>query len=143
MIDYEQMKIAKFNYWTLSLNQDQRYLGRTLLIANKKGDRSLADAEDHEILEMRDVFVRVENALRNLFQPDRFNYAQLGNEWQQLHIHIIPRYNSSIKFDDIEFLDKNQGKNYAPYEKFPVSENTMYKIRDAIKAELDKDSTKQ
>ena len=124
MIDYEQMKIAKFNYWTLSLNQDQRYLGRTLLIANKKGDRSLADAEDHEILEMRDVFVRVENALRNLFQPDRFNYAQLGNEWQQLHIHIIPRYNSSIKFDDIEFLDKKG--SFGPIPKlYPESSITF------------------
>jgi diadenosine tetraphosphate (Ap4A) HIT family hydrolase len=75
------------------------------------------DISKQEYFELQTIVVAVRNALGNLFSPDLFNYASLGNVFKRLHIHIIPRYKSSRVFCDKVFTDINWGRNYAPYNK--------------------------
>jgi diadenosine tetraphosphate (Ap4A) HIT family hydrolase len=80
--------------------------------------------------------------LSELFKPDMFNWASLGNLSAQCHLHVIPRYSSKRVFSDLTFEDKNWGKNYAPYDyEFHTPEAVLGVIRFAIKQVLDRDKS--
>jgi diadenosine tetraphosphate (Ap4A) HIT family hydrolase len=41
---------------------------------------------------------QVEQAVRDVMQPDKVNVASLGNVVPHLHWHVIPRYNDDAHF---------------------------------------------
>lgn len=91
--------------------------------------------------EMREEFFviggLVKGALKELFQPDRMNYAALSNVSQRIHVHFVPRYREAREFRGIQFIDARWGKNYAPYDRsFVLEESVLSSIRDAIKPRI-------
>lgn len=137
-IDYEQLKIKSYTHWDLFLHENQCYLGRTF--AMYKGEQPI---EDFLAIEgaVRDEFFEVgravKTALNTLWNPDKMNYAALGNVCSALHVHIIPRYQEPREFADITFVDQRWGKNYAPYDRsFVLELDTLCTIKDAIKNQL-------
>lgn len=80
---------------------------------------------------------KVKNALKSLFKPDKMNYAALSNTSEKIHVHLVPRYKTERIFDDVVFHDQRWGKNYAPYDRsFVLDESVLFNIRDAIKEHL-------
>lgn len=146
--DYERFLIAsEYQYWKVYLHEQQQYLGRVYVSAKREEASGFAGtymrhdflamnrSEREELFEI--VMPKVKYALYELWRPDRFNYAELENEWEHLHIHIIPRYETPRMFDGITFTDTRWGKNYAPYDKaFKVPEETLMSIRDKIRLAL-------
>ena len=133
MNDYSRFKIQSYDLWDLFVNTQQQYLGRCYLWAKRDGDFDIFDMACDEKEEFFNIGMSVKVALTKLFNPSRFNYANLQNASNHLHVHIIPRYNDQREFDGLIFTDKNKGRNYAPYDKsFQVPEITVLKIRDAI-----------
>lgn len=102
-IDYNELKIKEYKFWNLYLNEFQCYLGRVCLVAKR------SDAKDFiEItLEERDEFFHIakkfNDAIQKLFKPDLMNYAALGNNYNHLHVHLIPRYETERIFNGIKF----------------------------------------
>lgn len=92
--------------------------------------------------ELFKIAKNLRDVLKQLFKPDLFNYASLGNVNPQLHIHLIPRYKEKRIFEGFEFFDKRWGENYAPYEDFKISQELILKIRDKIKENLDSSAIK-
>jgi len=147
--DYERFLItAEYRYWKVYLHEQQQYLGRVYVSA-KRDDASgfagtaywrhsfqaMNKGECEELFEI--VMPKIQYALCELWLPDRFNYAELENEWEHLHVHIIPRYKAPRMFDGITFTDTRWGKNYAPYDKaFKVPKETLMSIRDKIQQAL-------
>lgn len=75
--------------------------------------------------------------LNYLFFPDKMNYAALSNVFEKLHVHFIPRYKTERIFEGIKFIDKQWGKNYAPYDRsFSVHPDIMNKIKSCIQDKL-------
>ena len=69
-------------------------------------------------------------ALNHLFLPDKINYAALGNVFERLHVHFIPRYKTKRVFSGVDFIDTRWGKNYAPYEhNFKISSVSVHEIK--------------
>ncbi len=73
-----------------------------------------------------------ENVIGKLFRPDRFNYTQLGNEWNQLHLHLIPRYASVRTWKTYTVEDKRWGQNPTPKGKPPIPIDEVYEIAQIL-----------
>lgn len=137
-MDYEKLKIGSYKYWDLYLHENQCYLGRGF--AQLRED---VGVEDFLAIEgaMRDEFFSIcqdfKAALKGLFQPDKMNYAALSNTSPKIHVHLVPRYQEPREFAKVVFTDTRWGKNYAPYDRdFVIEESVLFQIRDAIKRQL-------
>ena len=59
--------------------------------------------------------------------------------WGKEHIpvELKPKLALAKLTDDVTFKDTRWGKNYAPYDRtFVIDESTLFKIRDALKGQL-------
>ena len=136
-IDFNDLKIKVYNHWTLYLNEFQCYLGRLYLVAKRDSAKDFIEMLPVERDEFFKVASNAKRALSELFQPDLMNYASLGNNFNHLHVHLIPRYAEKRVFGGIEFFDKRWGSNYAPYDRdFNLPLEDLLKIRDSIKASI-------
>jgi diadenosine tetraphosphate (Ap4A) HIT family hydrolase len=135
--DYSIFRIKEFNRWELYLHENQCYLGRTFLLAK---DITALDFAEMSIGERNDFFAiatELKEILGELFSPDKFNYAALGNVFKRLHVHIIPRYKTPRVFEGITFIDHQWGKNYAPYDKsFLINSDVQENIISCIRRKL-------
>lgn len=131
--------IKKYQLWTIALHPNQSYLGRAIcfLNANKK---LFIELNDKESLELRNIIAAYQIALAQLWQPDWWNYAQLGNKVRHLHIHFIPRYKKKRIFNGIEFIDNQWGHNYAPAPRKQENRKLNQQITQAIKRALNNES---
>ena len=132
----ERLLIKEYSTWINLLHENQCYLGRCV-IKCKRNVIDLFDITKEEEEEFFEIAKNLRDILKQLFKPDLFNYASLGNVNPQLHIHFIPRYKEKRIFEGFEFFDKSWGQNYAPYEDFKISQELMLKISDKIKENLD------
>ncbi len=122
------LDIKRFKYWTLALNHDQYYLGRSICYLNTYKEK-ISDLTQEEYLELFEIIKKYQDALINLWQTDWWNYAQLGNEVPHIHFNFIPRYKEKRIFENVEFLDEQWGKNYSPQPKQLRDENLNQKIK--------------
>jgi len=136
-MDYENFLIKDFEHWRLYLHENQYYLGRCYIWSKREGLVGLRNVDRAEMEEFFIILRIVESALDDLFQPDLYNEASLGNISNQCHVHVIPRYQELRVFADVTFTDERWGKNYAPYNyNFKIPEAVTMAIRDAIKAQI-------
>lgn len=134
---YARLKVHEGEHWSVFVHESQYYLGRTYIASNSDIDKGILELSLGEATEFFSTASMLTSSVEALFQPDRMNYAYFGNEWNHLHIHFIPRYQSSREFDGIVFEDHRWGRNYAPYDKdFKVPESTLLKLRDMIADKL-------
>jgi diadenosine tetraphosphate (Ap4A) HIT family hydrolase len=137
-MDYEKLKIKSYKYWDLYLHENQSYLGRVFVqLKDEKGVEDFLDIQGEVREEFFQIGQNVKKALKNLYKPDKMNYAALSNTSPVIHMHIIPRYKETREFDGVIFKDTRWGQNYAPYDRsFVLDESTLFKIRDALKGQL-------
>lgn len=134
--DHEDLLIKKYKYWTITLHTNQCYLGRCTINLNRH-IVDLFDINEEERKELFEVMIKLRNAMKELFKPDLFNYASLGNTDRHLHLHFIPRYAGKREFDGVEFVDEKWGKNYTPYNKeFKIPNSVFNNLRKLIKEKI-------
>lgn len=106
-------------------------------LRERNGEEDFLDVHGDVREEFFMIGKKIKKALKALFKPDKMNYAALSNVSPVLHVHIVPRYQEPREFAGIIFRDTRWGQNYAPYDRsFVVSEETLFKIRDALKEQL-------
>ncbi len=137
-MDYDQLKVKSYKYWDVYLHENQCYLGRVFVLL-----RAEEGVEDFLAIEgeIRDEFFligkQVKTVLKALFKPDKMNYAALSNTSEKIHVHLVPRYREVREFDGVIFNDTRWGKNYAPYDRsFVLEESVLFKVRDILKENL-------
>lgn len=133
--------IKEYAYWTLSVHDEQRYLGRAYVwLVREGGMQRFSEITDEEMAELRIVLKEYEAALAELWQPDFMNYAWLANLFSEHgghgHMHLIPRYKAPRTFEGSDFVDDKWGKNCMPSTPFETDDVMLSKIRDALKAQL-------
>lgn len=138
---YVKWIVKEYQYWTLLLNDDQRYLGRAYVwLVREGGMQRFSQITDEEYAELRIVMREYERALKELWNPDFMNYAWLANLISEHgghgHLHLIPRYKDPRTFANVEFIDGRWGKNFSPSEAFKPSENVLTQIRDILKGKV-------
>ena len=87
----DSLEITRWDVSQVRLINDVTYPWLILVPVrdNLSGLHELAQADR---LEMMEEIVRASNALKKLYDPARINVAALGNVVEQLHIHIIARF---------------------------------------------------
>ncbi len=132
-LEYERFFLKEYTHWVLFLHQNQCYLGRIYLLAKRHNALDFFLMTEEEKSELFLLGKVVTKALSNLFQPDIFNVASLGNIFNHLHVHIIPRYKESRYFEGMQFTDNRWGKNYSPYDyNFKTPDHILKNIHQAL-----------
>lgn len=106
MVDYSEYLIKDYTHWSVSVYENQGYLGRCVVWCKREDALDLADATEDEQKELIKVLGELRGATKRAFQADWFNYAFLGNETRHLHCHFIPRYSGPRKFASTTFTDE-------------------------------------
>lgn len=132
-IDYSRLTILSERSWTWILNPNQSYLGRMVLSLNRDSNDSLADLTAEEWSDLQLQIKVFEKFVGEIFSPDRFNYTQMGNIWEHLHIHAIPRYVSQRKWNGHIFIDRRWGENSAPTPQSPIDIEQTYRLAEWLK----------
>jgi diadenosine tetraphosphate (Ap4A) HIT family hydrolase len=136
-MDYDLLKIKSYKYWDVYLHENQGLLGRIFVqLRNDEGVEDFLAIDDAARDEFFFVGREINRALKRLFRPDKMNYAALSNNSPRIHVHFVPRYKDAREFNEVMFKDTRWGKNYAPYEPFPLEEAVLFNIKDAIKEML-------
>lgn len=131
--------IKEFGYWFLTLNWEQGFLGRSLLMlkAHKVDEVELTD---EEALEKHKIYCLWRKAITQAFQPDKINQAQLGNEEflhkGHIHWHFVPRYRRPISFAGVSFQNDDEKSQRVIYS--DIHKRIIYpvEVRQKIKEEL-------
>ena len=140
---YRRLIVKEYEYWTLLVDPDQAYLGSAYAWLVREGDmQRISRLWAGELVELQLVMRDHESALVKLWQPDDMDYAWLGVQSDDKSGHgqmdFIPRYRTSrtLKLGALDFIDRRWGMDYMPYTSNVVSNRTLFKIRDLLRAEI-------
>ena len=134
--EYSWLKIKEGTFWTVSLRNEQNYLGWCVVIL-KRHLEDLMDISDEERTELFLIVKQLRDVIQEQLKADMFNYASLGNVSNHLHLQVVPRYREEVMFEGATFADKNWGKNYSPYDKtFTVPKAVKQKIKEVIQKNI-------
>jgi len=137
---YVEWKLADFTHWAVYLHENQYYLGRCYIWL-KRDVVDLMDVSVTEYLELMLIANKLKRVLNQLWLPDQYNWAALGNCTPHCHLHVIPRYQQSREFGGLVFADARWGQNYVPYDKtFKLTQAQLILIRDALIRQLHLDN---
>ena len=87
------LKICDLKVSIAALHPDQFYLGRCLVIL-KWHETELYNLSREDRINFYEDMIKIANAIKLAFKPDKMNYAVLGNIVPHLHWHLIPRRKS-------------------------------------------------
>lgn len=101
-----ELKIKEFEHWVVSLRPKQVTIG-SLVLSLKRECPSFAQLNTEESTELKIVFSYVEEVLKKKLGANKINYLALMMIDNQVHYHIIPRYDHSVNFKGQKYQDKN------------------------------------
>lgn len=109
---------------------DVDYPGFCRVILNRHV-KEMSDLEVHDRERLMAVVFTVEQAVREIMQPDKINLASLGNVTPHLHWHVIPRYRR-----DRHFPNPIWGSSTRESLANPLDKNTAQQLKTEIQRML-------
>ena len=118
----------------LTLHKNQfPYIGRCYASAIREDADLVTDMKTSEAEELFSIVIPSwHKTVSKLFGESRPNVAILVNEWSHLHAHLIPRFQDTKHFYEIDFIDPNPKGNYSPYPKREISLDVLLRIKEDI-----------
>lgn len=95
--------IADYRWWSLQVRPQQATLGAMILLAHGPA-LAFGDLPDGAHTELARITRDIETAVRR-FGNQKINYLMLMMVDPHVHFHVVPRYATSVVFDDITFAD--------------------------------------
>jgi len=138
---FEDLELFVSQHWIWQLHQNQSYLGRMILRLRRENLKSLATCTSEEWRSLQHHVRAYELFSSRLFSPDRYNYCQLGNIYEQLHIHAVPRYKTSRRWSSYEFNDRRWGRNWPPASASPLTPDVTYEFARWLRTKIQEDSS--
>lgn len=105
----QELLIIEFESWIVSLRPQQLTLGSLILSLKRKCD-NIGDLQEEEAAELYKVFSDLKKMYSSTFKPDKINYLLLMMVDNQVHFHVIPRYENSVHFEGVIFNDSEWPK---------------------------------
>ncbi|QIG46533.1 HIT family protein [Nordella sp. HKS 07] len=130
--------IADYKHWTVMLRPAQVTLGS--LILGAKGEwMAFSQIPPEAFAELAHVTRCLETGLKNFNAYDKINYLMLMMVDPHVHFHVIPRYATPRRFEDLEFPDVAwPGQpNMAGATTLPPE--TQMRLRDAVRQHWPRD----
>jgi len=98
--------IHNYEYWSVMLRPAQITLG-ALVLAAFEPVNSFSELSQDSFNELKIVTSDLEKSLEQAFSYNKLNYLMLMMVDPDVHFHVIPRYENSRFFADVEFFDKS------------------------------------
>lgn len=99
-----ELLIYQSKYWAWSLRPVQATIGAGVL-SLKRECLFLSELNQEEFTDLNDIIKVIEITLKKTFNYDIMNYLMLMMVDKQVHYHVIPRYERTIKFAGISWKD--------------------------------------
>ena len=134
---FEGAVLKVYAHWVLEVSWQQHTLGCYIIFCRREGVRLQSSLTSEELEELKTVMEEIESALlfsSGKFQPDHFNYLQMGNALPLLHFHGIPRYKEvraltqEVLGRDPEITDSNWG-HFPPWSRELITPEQMVALR--------------
>ena len=122
--------IREYKHWKLLIRNRNQTLGNCVLILKRPVTR-FSEATPEEFLELHDIIVDIETALKKAFGYNIMNYQMLMMKDKEVHFHIIPRYDGPRKFAGLTWTD--EGWPGLPGE---MKKAVSQEILDSMKKEI-------
>jgi diadenosine tetraphosphate (Ap4A) HIT family hydrolase len=120
--------------WTLAVNRNQFLLGTSVILLNRPGG-SVAALTAAEWMDLHTELQRLERALDDLFAPDAYHHAFLGELDRQVLVNVVPRYRTARTWQGRRFEDERWGRMFLPEDR-PMAPHDLAELRDAIRDRL-------
>lgn len=134
--------ITQNQHWDVFLNPEQSYLGRMVIVA-RRHVASLSDLTPEEQTNFFNMVKVLEKAVVDAFGASLSNWCCLMNDAYQeanpqphVHWHLRPRYNHSVTFNGMQFIDPEFGHHYSRERKINVDDVMVTAITQRIKSVL-------
>ena len=95
--------IADYRWWSVQIRPQQATLGAMILLAHGPA-LAFSDLPDGAHAELAKITRDIETTVSR-FGNQKINYLMLMMVDPHVHFHVIPRYASSVVFDNISFSD--------------------------------------
>jgi diadenosine tetraphosphate (Ap4A) HIT family hydrolase len=96
--------VREFEHWLLLARPAQPTLG-SLVLAAKSEATAFSDLQPAAHAELATVSSAIETALREAVGYARINYLMLMMVDQEVHFHVIPRYDGHREWNGLKFAD--------------------------------------
>jgi diadenosine tetraphosphate (Ap4A) HIT family hydrolase len=120
--------------WMIAVNMNQNLLGKTMVVLNRRCE-SVTELTIAEWTDLHTQLVRLRAALDILFKPDQYNYAFLMNVDRQVHLHVVPRYETVRQWSGQQFEDPHWGEVFGTKRRI-LGPKELERLRDEIRAQL-------
>ncbi len=125
--------IYEFKHSLLFVGEHQFYPGYSVLyLKDHKTDLTLLPTKVQEEF-FSEIMISAQ-AIKNVFGPDKLNYACLGNVVDHIHYHIFPRYNDEL--NNIEKKDPWASSHL--FSKHLTTKTMALSVSDKLRTELEK-----
>lgn len=117
--------------WVISLRPQQPTIGSLVLTLNRYC-ASLANLTSKESEELGVAFKEIERILKLAFDVDKVNYLALMMVDEQVHFHVIPRYQNVRNFDNVDYIDK-AWPGVPVLDPIDIHESTLINLKQFLK----------
>jgi diadenosine tetraphosphate (Ap4A) HIT family hydrolase len=124
----DTIEITRWDVSWVMLMKDANYPW-LILVPARPNLSGLHELEKTDLAVMTGEIVRASEALTKLYKPARINVAALGNIVEQLHVHVIARFEDDVAWPGPVWGAKSP-KPYAPQE----LEDTLGRFRKEMSA---------
>ena len=83
--------------------------------------KEMTDLAPLQRARMMKVVFAVEQALRDIFNPDKINLASLGNKTPHIHWHLIPRFENDKHFPNSHWAEALRDANPLPLDEHSIN----------------------
>ena len=122
--------LREYQHWCVEISYLQHTLG-SLIVFCKRKIENFSELNTDELVEYVQILQKIEQVLLNAFGCRKINCFQMGNKLHWLHVHIIPRHESTIEFGDQIWVDENYG-NPPVWTARESSHELVGQIRDVL-----------
>ena len=99
--------------------------------------KEMTDLSSEHRTRMMNVVFAVENAIREVIQPDKINLASLGNKTPHLHWHIIPRFENDKHFPNSHWGKIVSGEALREANSHALNQTSKKILAEKIKAYIE------
>lgn len=122
----DQLTIKKVGSWIISLRPQQPTVGSLILTLNRYCEK-LSEINFNEAQELESAFKEIERLLDVAFKPDKINYLALMMVDNQVHFHVIPRYEKKVHLNSNEYTD-TEWPSAPSLKPLDISKEELYEI---------------
>ncbi len=101
---YPGSLIKSYEYWNLLLRPSQITIGSMVLIC-KESVHQYSLISQEAMSEQKTIISEIEQVLKHRFDYSKINYQMLMMQDPDVHLHVIPRYESAVNFCDESYID--------------------------------------